>query len=235
MLAAGCVVDARAEDYAPSRKREEREWVQLTEQFAKEYGAKQFDEAARRAEDSLQLAERAVGPDHPNVAVSLSNLAMALEATGDYSRLEPLLTRALSIRERTLGPTHPDVGKSLTNLGRLKHFLHRYAEAEPLYLRALAVQEAADPVNEITVANVLHDLAVFYRDQQQYEKAGQYLKRELEIWERRFGTEHPLELPILDLYAEILKRTGNPRKAEALESQVERIREKRDATYVKPK
>lgn len=238
LLAIGLMTAAPAawpEDDTPSRKREEREWTQLTETFAKAYVAKRFDEAARRAEDSLRLAERVFGPDHPLVATSLSNLAMALEATEDDSRLEALLRRALAIRERALGPTHPDVGKSLTNLGRLKHYQHRYAEAEPLYQRALAVQEAAEPVNEIAVANALHDLAVLYRDRQQYDKAAPHLKRELEIWERRFGSEHLLELPLLDLYAEILKRTGDSRKAEALESQAARIREQRDAALAKPK
>lgn len=237
LAAGGTGATVEAEDDTLSRKRAEREWEQLNEQFANAYVAKRLDEAARRAEDSLRLAERAFGPDHPNVAVSLNNLVMALEGAGEHSRLEALLTRALAIRERTLGPTHPDVGKSLTNLGRLKHFQRRYAEAEPLYQRALAVQEeaAGGQTNGSAVANALHDLAVLYRDQQEYEKAGRCLKRELDIWEQRFGPEHPLVLPLLDVYIEVLKRTGDSRKAEALESQAQRIREKRDATSTKPK
>ena len=42
-------------------------------------------------------------------------------------------------------------------------------------------------------------------------------------------------LPILDLYAEVLKRTGDSRKEEALEAQAARIRAKRDATVKPPR
>lgn len=222
---------SRADDQTPSRKRDERDWARLNEEFGKAYSRHRFDEALRRAEDSLQLAERAFGPNDPAVAASLNNMAGVLEATGDYTRLEEILQRTLIIRNQALGPGHPDTGKSLTNLGRLKHYQRRYAEAEPLYLRALAIHDAiqGQDRNEFTIIGALHDLASLYRDQEQYAKAVPYVKRELEIWEQQFGPEHPLALPILDMYADLLKRTGDARKADVLESQAARIREKRDA------
>jgi tetratricopeptide (TPR) repeat protein len=160
---------------------------------------------------------------------------MALESTGEYASIDALLTRALAIREKTLGPADIELGKSLTNLGRLRHFQRRYEQAEPLYQRALAVQRAGgEHANEIAIANALHDLAILYRDLKAYDKAAPYLEQELEIWETRFGIDHPLAIPLLDLYADVLKRTGNPRKAEALENQAARSRATRDAQFKKP-
>jgi len=55
----------------------------------------------------LAIAEKAFGPDHPNTAAVLNNLATLLEAKGDHAGAEPLYRRALAIAEKTLGSDHP--------------------------------------------------------------------------------------------------------------------------------
>ena len=68
---------------------------------------------------ALAIQEAALGPDHPNTAYSLSNLALVLRDLGRVAEAEPLLIRALAIRERTLGPDHPftrSVRKDLAEL-----------------------------------------------------------------------------------------------------------------------
>lgn len=56
---------------------------------------------------ALAIDEKALGPDHPSVAIDLSNLAKLLYVKGDYAGAEPLYRRALAIDEKTLGPIHP--------------------------------------------------------------------------------------------------------------------------------
>ena len=51
--------------------------------------------------------EQALGPDHPDVAYPLNNLAILYKEQGKYAEAEPLYQRALRIREQTLGPDHP--------------------------------------------------------------------------------------------------------------------------------
>ena len=58
---------------------------------------------------SLAIREKALGPDHPDVAQSLNNLAELYQAQGRYADAEPLYKRSLAIREKALGPDHPDV------------------------------------------------------------------------------------------------------------------------------
>ena len=60
--------------------------------------------------------EKALGPDHPEVATSLNNLAVLYSAQGKYAEAEPLYKRSLAIHEKALGPDHPDVAISLNNL-----------------------------------------------------------------------------------------------------------------------
>jgi tetratricopeptide (TPR) repeat protein len=226
VIGAAAAGPARAEEQTLSRKRAVLEWEKLNQEFSKAFSEKRNDEALRRANDSLKLAEQAFGPEDPAVAVSLGQLAAAQEATGDYSQIESLLQRALAIRTAALGPNHTDTAKSLTNLGRLRHFNHQYAEAESYYKRALATHESAQGQdrNDFAIANALHDLAVAYRDQGQYAKALECVKRELAIWDQKFGTDYPLALPIIDIYAEMARRTGDARKAESLEARAYRIR-----------
>jgi Tetratricopeptide repeat len=56
----------------------------------------------------LSIRERVLGPDHPDTATSLDDLATLLRNQGDPAAARPLFERALAIRERVLGPDHPD-------------------------------------------------------------------------------------------------------------------------------
>ncbi len=78
-----------------------------------------YDSAIVEAEKALEVAEKNVGSDHPDVATSLNNLAELYQKQGQYARAEPLCKRALEIREKTLGPEHPDVAQSLNDLASI--------------------------------------------------------------------------------------------------------------------
>ena len=67
----------------------------------------------------MSIREKALGPDHPDVATSLNDLASLYDTQGDYAKAEPLYKRSLSIWEKALGPDHPDVATSLNNLAEL--------------------------------------------------------------------------------------------------------------------
>jgi CHAT domain-containing protein len=60
-----------------------------------------------------------LGPDHPNVATALNNLAGLYQAQGRYTEAEPLYMRSLAVREKALGPEHPNVATSHNNLAVL--------------------------------------------------------------------------------------------------------------------
>ena len=78
---------------------------------------------------ALALREQALGPEHPDLAQSLNNLAGLYRAQGQYAEAEPLYQRSLAILERVLRPEHPDVAASLNNLALLYDDQGRYAKA----------------------------------------------------------------------------------------------------------
>jgi len=93
--------------------------------------------------EALALAEKALGPDHPDTAGTLNNLARLLETEGDLGAAEPLYRRALSIAETSMAPTDPRLAVSLENVAALLDAKGDYVGAEPLYRRALAVAAKA--------------------------------------------------------------------------------------------
>ena len=88
---------------------------------------------------SLAIQEKALGPDHPDVATALNNLADLYRIEG-VSPTRAAYKRSLAIREKVLGPDHPDVAAALNNLAALYVGQGRYADAEPLYKRSLTIQ-----------------------------------------------------------------------------------------------
>lgn len=116
------------------------EWKTLNDEVNFLYKQGRYDRAVVVAKKALQVAEQAVGPDHPSVAASLNNLALLYDTQGQYAQAEPLYKRSLAIREKALGPNHPDVAVSLENLAVLYRKTDREKAAQELEKRAAAIR-----------------------------------------------------------------------------------------------
>jgi tetratricopeptide (TPR) repeat protein len=84
-----------------------------------------------------------LGPEHPDTAKNLENLAILLSAEGAFAGAWPLWERALAIYEKALGPEHPETARSLNNLAVLLRDQGDFAGAWPLSVRALVIYEKA--------------------------------------------------------------------------------------------
>ncbi len=115
------------------------EWDILNQEVMELYRTGKYDRAVVVAKKALAVAEKNVGPNHPDVATSLDNLALIYGVQAQYAVAEPLHKRALAIREEALGPDHPAVGQSLNNLAVLCRATNRDEEAEILELRAARI------------------------------------------------------------------------------------------------
>lgn len=132
----------------------EREWIGEEADVA----ARALDRSAtileyahadyRRARDkfsaALKISEAAHGPDHPNVAILLSNLANVLRDLGRDENLKAAraaLERALKIDEAALGSDHPKVGIRCGLIARMSVSIG--AEENLVFAREMA-QRAVD-------------------------------------------------------------------------------------------
>ena len=114
---------------------------------------------------ALAIARRAYGPDHPDVAIRLNNLANLLRATNRLGEAEPLYRRALAICEASYGPDHPESRPASTISRSLLQATNRPGEAEPLFRRALAIDEASFGPDHPNVATDLNNLACLLKPQ----------------------------------------------------------------------
>jgi Tfp pilus assembly protein PilF len=74
-------------------------------------------------EQGKAIGEAALGPDHPDVAISLENLGWVLHDLGQLPEAKAHLERALTTVEAALGPDHHTTKRRRGNLRQIEqHF-----------------------------------------------------------------------------------------------------------------
>ena len=192
------------------------EALRLVNESANLQGKGKFAEALPLTERALTLREQTLGPNHPEVAQLLNDMAGLYYYLGDYAKAEPCFQRALEIREKALGPNHLDVAESLNDFAFLYGARGDYAKAEPLYQRALAIRAQSLGPNHPNVAISLNNLAIMYKDKGDYAKAESYYKRALAINEKTLDSNHPEIGTLLNNLASLYKDKGDYEQSELL-------------------
>jgi tetratricopeptide (TPR) repeat protein len=187
----------------------------------------QYEQAEPLLQHALDIRERALGPDHPNTATSLNNLAALYWAQGKFEQAEPLQERSLAITEKSLGLDHPDVAIRLNVLALLYSGQGKYELAEPLYLHALTISEKILGPDHPTVATRLNNLALLYKDQGKYAEAEPLYQRAIAIDEKTLGPEHPQLATHLNNLASLYQAQGKYDLAEPLFQRAQAIRKRK--------
>ncbi|MGC9187650.1 MAG: tetratricopeptide repeat protein, partial [Fervidicoccaceae archaeon] len=89
--------------------------------------------------EALEIKIRSLGRNHPDVAATMSTLAVLYFEQGKYSEAEPLYREALEILIKSLGRNHPDVAATMSTLALLYFEQGKYSEAKMLLLDALEI------------------------------------------------------------------------------------------------
>jgi len=178
------------------------------------------------AKRGLAIQERALGPDHPDVARTLYNLGIVYWHQGRYAEAESVHSRELAIEETQLSPGHPDLAKTLNALANVYRETARYAEAESLYARALALWETALGPDHPLVAISLNNLANLYHDQARYPEEEVLHLRAVAICEKAGGPEDLQIAFSLTNLANLYQEQGRYAEAEPLSLRSLAIRER---------
>jgi CHAT domain-containing protein len=201
---------------SPPQSPELEEANRLHQQVVQLYQQGKYNEAIPIAERVLEIRERLLGENHPDIPTSLNNLALLYYSQGRYNEAELLTQRSLAIREKALGENHPLVATNLNNLALLYQAQGRYSEAEPLHQRSLAIREKTLGKNHPDVALNLNNLASLYQDQGRYDEAELLYQRSLAIGEKAWGENHPSVAATLNNLASLYQDQGRYDEAEPL-------------------
>jgi tetratricopeptide (TPR) repeat protein len=164
----------------------------------------------------LEIDEKSLGTEHPNVARNLNNLASLLQATNRLGEAEPLMWRVVTIFESSLGENHPNVAAALNNLAQLLTATSRLDEAEPLMERVVTIVESSLGKHHPKVAIALNNLAQLLKATSRLGEAEPLMRRALAIVEKSFGPEHPDVAIGLNNLAQLLQATNRFDEADPL-------------------
>ncbi|MCP4698072.1 MAG: tetratricopeptide repeat protein [Gammaproteobacteria bacterium] len=120
-------------------------------------------------------------PAHPDIAVTLHNLAGVYRASGDYKEAGQLYKKALGIKEAILGREHQSVARSYIGMAELYYVRKKYEKACRKYREALEIQKKALGKQHPSVAGTLRSLAVLASSQEKFADAVSFYEQALAI------------------------------------------------------
>ena len=191
------------------------------------YSCSTYSKAKPLFQQALVICKKTLGPDHPDLVITLHNLALLYADQGRYTQAELLYKQALAIKEKALEPkNHPSLATILDNLGRLYTAQGCYTQAEPLYQQALTIKKKTLGPSHPSLATTLDNLANLYADQGNYSEAKSLYQRALVIKKKALGPDHPFLAITLNNFALLYKNQGSYAQAKPLYRQALVIYEK---------
>jgi tetratricopeptide (TPR) repeat protein len=171
---------------------------------------------------ALAIRERSLKSEHLALSASYENLASVLLAQAKFAQAEPLFKKSLQICEKVGGGR--DLFTKIDGLAQCYTNLGDRSSAEELYLRLLANADKSGSANGPDTGKYLTALAQTYIQEGKFAQAEPLLKRAIAIAERSNGPQHCSLSPILDAYADVLKRIHREAEAAKISARSRAIR-----------
>ena len=147
-------------------------------------------EAEEFLRKALEIGDRTVGPDHPDMILLLNDLTRIYLKQSAYASAEPLLLRLLEMK-RSKGEDHPEVATVMASLATVRQALGRHESAEQLWRRVLEIRERTLAPNHFAIAMALEHFGEACSARGKIREALAAFQRAHTIRERTLGTDHP--------------------------------------------
>jgi tetratricopeptide (TPR) repeat protein len=144
----------------------------------------QYARAVSEFELARDLKERALPPNHPDIAISLRSLAIAHLEMGEGVQALQAAQKALAIDRAAYGSTSPHLWDPLDVRGEVFEFLHRHVEAEDDLRSSVDMASAFVGADHMWTAYPLTALGKTFLAQGKYREALSVLEKAHQIRER---------------------------------------------------
>ena len=163
-------------------------------------------------------------------AVQMVHIGQLFEKDGRLDEAEEIYKNALTSAESAVTTEHPNNARSLLfylePLNGLYQKEGHLNELELILRQALTLQEKAlGPEHEKVMSTTLV-LAHVCEAEEKYSEAEQLFQRAIDIAEKDFGPDNPWLPDFLSQYADLLRRSNQPEKAEAVAKRSADLRKK---------
>lgn len=179
----------------------------------------EYSTARALNEEVLQKSRPVLNDDHPNMLISVSNLALTLYAQGDPAGAQTLHQGVLNMRRRTLGDKDAATLESMSYVAEAMYAQGDLANARTLQELVLEkrrqVLGGEHPSTLISISN----LGVTLHAQGFLDDARTLQEEGLQTSRRVLECEHPHTLTCINSLAEILHAQGDLSGARALQEE----------------
>jgi len=180
----------------------------------------EHDRAETHLRAALEIREEHLGPDHPDTAAALRELAGLKFFRNELEEAQSLATRAEEIFRAQLPVDRNALGMTLNTLGLIARREGRHEEALRYLLESVQHQRAAQPdtrKGQKQVATAIGSLAGAHLNLGQYAQAESLMREALEIKRNAAGTDESsgVTTAMYNL-ASVLDKQGEYKEAEAL-------------------
>ncbi len=133
-----------------------------------------------------------MGPEHPTVGFTATNLAQAYAGLGEYEKAADLSWRALAILEKVFGADDPQLAISLNNLAYSLEGLEQFDDAREIHERSMEIVSRSWGADHHQIAISLINLSSLEKQAGDFQAALDASRKAGEILTASYGTEHPL-------------------------------------------
>jgi len=173
-----------------------------------------YKQAQEYYQQAQQVLERALGPDHPDVATSVNELGHIDMNLGDFSGAQTRFRQSLAILKKALGAEDRYVSDAEMNLAECLNAQGEYDEAEQLYSHAARVRILTLGDAHPETALSLVGLAGIALDRAKYADAERHFNEALDAWKNSRNPQEADAVPIYHGLAAIHRERGDYREAE---------------------
>jgi tetratricopeptide (TPR) repeat protein len=142
-------------------------------------------------EKSLEILQRSLPLNHPDLAMSYNNIGNVYFNMGEYSKALSYNEKTLAIRQQSLPPNHPDLAMSYNNIGLVYFNMSEYSKALSYNEKALEIRQQSLPPNHPDLAMSYINIGNVYFNMGEYSKALSYYEKSLAIRQQSLPPNHP--------------------------------------------
>jgi len=167
-----------------------------------------YDEAAAVALQILRLTQEEYGDDARQVIDPLLDLAEVQYYGAELAAAERNLSAAVMLIERYAGPLSAELIEPLTTLGEIYNESGLYDKATQTFNRALRLNHVNQGFTNFDQFPIMDGLTVSHTSLNDIDEATFYQESQLEIQQRRLGTDNPETAPAYFKLARWYSRTN---------------------------
>ena len=150
-----------------------------------------YETAHQYAAKSMEMCQKSVPANHPNLAACYGYMAVLYRDMGEYSKALSFHEKALVICHKSLSLNHPDLNACYGNMAVVYHDMGEYSKALSFYEKDLEIKQKTLPANHPSLATCYGNMGVVYRDMGEYSKALLFHEKDLEIKQKTLPANHP--------------------------------------------